>query len=122
MNYEAFPGPMVARNNTIIGNGTQWRGLWSDYASPSGTLFEGNHVENTIRCYFAEGTDNAIFRNNTCKNITTAGVEWGGVPAGSASTGGQITGNTFVGPEPQNGWIVIRSGSIATVRNNSFLP
>jgi hypothetical protein len=49
------------------------------------------------------------------------GVRWGsGDVFQDPSENGEIVGNTFIGPQPAEGWIKLYPGATARVEDNTF--
>jgi hypothetical protein len=115
------PGRVVAHQNTLVGHGAEFMAIWVDVGPPDQTIVEKNTVVNTSQCFWAEKTDNVIFRGNTCDGMRRLGVRWGsGDLLQDPSENGEIVANTFIGPTPAEGWIMIYPGASALIDRNVF--
>jgi hypothetical protein len=119
-----YLGGVTVRGNTLLGTGVEHQAIWVDTGPEHQTIVEGNTVVNALRCFWAEKTDNVIFRNNTCDRIEIRGLAWGSGADHNhdLATNGQIVGNTLIGPEPFEGWIVLYPGSSAAIGSNTYIP
>lgn len=117
------PGPLVVRGNSLVGVGIENIGIWVDDGPADRTIVEGNVVIDAQQCFWAEKTDNVIFRGNTCTRMRRVGVRWGsGDRFQDPSENGQIVDNVFVGTPPAEGWIKLYPGATALVDRNEFRP
>jgi hypothetical protein len=119
-----FLGDVVVTHNRVLGSGVEYWGIWVDTGPEHRAIIENNEIADATRCFWAEKTDNVIFRHNTCSRMGRAGVQWGSNQwdPEDAADDGQIYGNAFVGPEPADGWIKIQTHGSATIGVNSYVP
>jgi hypothetical protein len=119
-----YLGDVVVTNNRVLGSGVEYWGIWADTGPEHRAIVENNLVSNGTRCFWAEKTDNVLFRNNTCAQISQTGVQWGSsqYDPEDAADNGEVHGNTFVGSEPADGWIKIQVHGSATVGTNNYIP
>ncbi len=122
-----YLGQVAVRNNTLIGTDVEERAIWVDTGPEHRTTVEGNTATHALHCFWSEKTNNVIFRGNTCAHMRKSGVDWGSGDLlerllHHASKNGQILSNTFIGAEPEAGWIRLYPGASATIKNNLFNP
>jgi hypothetical protein len=115
-----YPGLVSVTGNRLVGSGAEYRGIWVDYGPERQTVIEANTIQAAASCAFVEATANVVFQRNTCDH-TGAGVRWGG-NGENPSVNGSILSNTFIGPAPTEGWIVVNPGSTASISGNVYQP